>query len=260
VSIATWLHRVMLNVLRNGSSRWQQTVVGDTTRTTANVIRIDYKDEVIFLLGKDEKRFVTHVDLVKEASGFIRDSLKGCWKEGEEKTIRLPEQSAVAFNIYLDFCYRQVIDLRRSGEEKGWQGATYKKERFQRLVKSYVLGDMLRDDVFCNALIDAWFDLRSQEEITMEVETINTIFDRLPERSKLRLLVAHEAAYGISKDAFKEALPYCHPQLCKLIAETAVLEDHLPREKKKPEARPRCMYHLHPEESKSTIKVDETAM
>ena len=61
---------------------------------------VDFGNDITVLVGKHEKRFVAHKNVLCGSSGFLKDALKsGRWKEGKERIIRFPEQPPTAFNV-----------------------------------------------------------------------------------------------------------------------------------------------------------------
>lgn len=56
-------------------------------------------DDLVVLVGKDEKRFVLHQKIATRTSGFFRVICNGKWKESEERLFRLPEIDKDIFAI-----------------------------------------------------------------------------------------------------------------------------------------------------------------
>ena len=173
------------------------------------LIRIDFSEEVVVLVGVTEQRFFAHRDVLCDGSDFFKAACMGEWREVKDKTIRLSEQQPVAFRIYINWRYTASIDLWNGKYEqttyKGSDGNTYPQSgpRYERLLSCYVLGDMLRDEKLCNALINSYFELREMTKSTPQGSLVNQAFKRLPESSNLRLLMVHHLAFSAHINALK---------------------------------------------------------
>ena len=219
----------------------------------ANIPRVNYNDEVIVLVGEEEQRFVAHKDFLCANSEFFEAACSEKWRKGKDRIVRLPEQNPVSFNIYLNWRYLGIVDLWNGEAELRPQSdidgekLTSTGTRYNRLIRSYILGDMLQDTQFCNALISSWFSLVEETKRIPSSDKVNQIFESLPETSKLRQLVTHEIAYGLNVDDFKKDLESYSPGVLSAIAEVSVTERHLSNESKKPRTRGRCFYHIRAE-------------
>jgi hypothetical protein len=169
--------------------------------------------------------FVADPQAVRATSIFIRDALSECSREGKEKTIRLPEQDPNKFLVYLDFCHLNEIYLRDIPElERHFieDERDCNRDQFHRLYKCYVMGNMLKDNTFCNAIVDTWFDLRLDKSNRLSIETIEAIFENLPQGCQLQRLVACELGFGIAKEIFAGRMlseHECYAQICIAVAE-----------------------------------------
>jgi hypothetical protein len=242
------------SILTPSTKRQKSVIFLKQFQSRTDCSRINFSNEVTVLVGADEVKCVAHRDVLCAKSGFFRDALSGSWNEGKKKCISLPEQCPTAFNIYLNYRYQGMIDLESDGDPvRKHNGQTRRATTpiYERLINSYILGDMLRDNGFCNALIDAWFEVRyNMDGRVMSSTQVNTVFENLPETSKLRKLVAHDLAYSAAPKIFQHCLDDYHPEVWKAVARVSVRESvhEIGRELKSPQARPRCSYHIHEEE------------
>jgi hypothetical protein len=55
---------------------------------------------VTVLVGKEEKRFTLHQDAVCANSKFFKAACSKRWREGQERTVRLPEAQPDIFKLY----------------------------------------------------------------------------------------------------------------------------------------------------------------
>ena len=102
---------------------------------------------------------------------------------------------------------------------------TYKVDpRFERIVRSYMIGDMLRDVAFRNAVSDSCFELFEEGKDDMTTGTVNLAFDNLPEDSQFTRILAHQIAYTVNTDSFQSHLHTCVPSVWKALARETVLD------------------------------------
>ena len=165
--------------------------------------------------------------------------------------VHLPEQPPVAFSIYLNWRYTSSIDLLDGVEDAETHTATDESTkssrnlRYERLIQGYILGDMLQDDKFCNNMIDSYFELREATKASPSHYCINLAFDKLPDTSKLRLLIAHHLTHSTGGEAFEKAIENLLPEVWKAMATVSVKEREIPLARKTAWARGKCFYHKH---------------
>ena len=75
--------------------------------------RLDYGEEVILLVDPIEVRFIVHKNIVCGVSEFFWAACSGSWSETQESSscVRLPEQDADAFRIFLYWLYTSELQL-----------------------------------------------------------------------------------------------------------------------------------------------------
>lgn len=117
------------------------------------------------LVGSEQQKFVVHRDVLTKSSTFFQSAVKPSLFGPKDRQIKLPDQDAIAFEIYVNWLYSGAIDLWKDGEVvstyKTNCGRTYENggARYSRIIQSFALGDYVNDHEFCNALIDAYFDV-----------------------------------------------------------------------------------------------------
>ncbi|KAE9963886.1 hypothetical protein BLS_008835 [Venturia inaequalis] len=92
--------------------------------------------------------FLVHEDLFRANSPFFEAALGRDFIEAHDRIVKLPEHTPEAFQVYLRWVYarRIVIPITGDGEEM---------VKFSIMCRAYVLGDILQDVDFKDALIDA---------------------------------------------------------------------------------------------------------
>jgi hypothetical protein len=53
-----------------------------------------------------QQDFYAHEDLICPRSEFFQRAMKKCWKSGRDKAVRLAEEDAITFGLYLEYLYK----------------------------------------------------------------------------------------------------------------------------------------------------------
>lgn len=96
--------------------------------------------------------FSVHENLICSSSDFFNKAIQGDWKESGERLIRLREHSPDVFMIYLHWLYYHTLPVRI--DEPGPTG----NAEYLQLADAFILGDMLQDGGFQDAVMDAMMD------------------------------------------------------------------------------------------------------
>ena len=211
--------------------------------------KIDFAEEVTVYIGSTKRRFVAHSDVLTKSSTFFESALKPEWRELKERKIELPNLDATAFSIYLNWLYGGFVDLWKEGEVLKKYKNQYGKEleeagrRYERILHSYILGDYLGDDIFCNGMIDSYFDLHESTWQWPGITTCNLAFQELEETLKLRLLLIHHITFSASYDAFASSVDELDPEIVREVALVSIKDRE--NAEKTMDDRGRCYYHIH---------------
>jgi len=96
------------------------------------------------------KTYVVHESLFREASPFFEAAIGREWKEAEDRAVKLPEHTPEAFEIYLRWVY-----AHRILQPSPIVSLDNILVNVHNLSRAYVLGDVLLDPDFKDAIIDA---------------------------------------------------------------------------------------------------------
>lgn len=98
-------------------------------------------------VGSDDtsQDFVVHEWILRSHSPFFDAALRNHWKEAEERLVKLPSDDPEAFRFYVGWMYFHNISTDSGSESKS----------LLKLVHAYVLGDILQDGDFRDAMIDS---------------------------------------------------------------------------------------------------------
>lgn len=95
--------------------------------------------------GKNMKMFTVYEDTIRARSPFFDNAMSGEWKGKQERTVPLPDTEPAAFVLYMDFIHSDCIYLGEDG---------LSEDRALVFGPPYVLGDMLLDHDFKDAVVD----------------------------------------------------------------------------------------------------------
>lgn len=140
------------------------TITKNTERIFAKIVTVQrikprFKEILTVLGGPEEVPFKVWKDVLRSKSDFFRAACSERWPEGREGVVRLPEQSAAAFKIYVKWAYFGYIalDIALDMEGNYWDGPTPSDQDLQ--FELYFLGSHLQDSAFCKGMAEdnvAW--------------------------------------------------------------------------------------------------------
>lgn len=213
--------------------------------------RIDFGEVRTILVGTEEKSFTVHPNILIQTSTFFNSALSkdSCWREAQEKTIRLPEHDATTFSIYLNWLYSGFVDLWDGNEII--TGAGNQDLLYDRLISCYALGGYVGDDHFCNALIDSYFDLRNMFKAWPNTRICNRAYRELPENSKITLLILHHIAFVASESSLKSVIGELDSSLVKDIAVVGIEQMRRPGTGRTPWERGTKFYYIAEKEAQN---------
>lgn len=142
------------------------------------------------------KSFTVHEDLVRKSSPFFEAALSRDWTEAKERTVKLPEHSARAFELYMNWLYSSQSlvkvswDLSHKVMEESWSD----------LLESYLLGEYLQDTNFKDTIIDSMLEWTKDcdfDSCHVPATFAAKIYEKTTFGSPLRSLLLDFSVYGI---------------------------------------------------------------
>lgn len=171
--------------------------------------RYDYFDIVTVLVGPEETKFILPETIVCRESKFFQCACNGEWKEAAEKTVKLPEVQPHSFGVFFGWLNTEELDFSKSAHEDAPSkyDQSMSHEAFNtivdRIVESFIIGDMLQSPRFCNTLVD---ELRRLVDGTALVparpERHPSLFNELLQNSTIRRLVVDYTAFYLREEEF----------------------------------------------------------
>ncbi|KAF1844021.1 uncharacterized protein K460DRAFT_357663 [Cucurbitaria berberidis CBS 394.84] len=133
--------------------------------------------KVIVDEGESSKSFFVHKDLITRRSGFFRKALNSYgkdgslqWLEGEEGSVKLPEDEPAVFGSYAQLLYQgrlpiyEKVPTITADDKKAFAGALSKvsNEEYLLLAKLYVFCEKIQDVEAKGTLISAFVEATSR--------------------------------------------------------------------------------------------------
>ncbi|KAK5734334.1 hypothetical protein LTR17_008998 [Elasticomyces elasticus] len=148
---------------------------------------------VELIVGTEAVPLRVHESLLRPHSAFFDAALNKCWKEGNEKIIRLPEEELRIVTKYVQFLYTSKIHIDKT---KDWipRYSSAGIPEHLALAELYVFGERVQDVTFKNATMAAWV-ARVCEPVTGEKydfpdnKAIDMIYEGTTSGSLARLFV-----------------------------------------------------------------------
>ncbi|KKP05528.1 hypothetical protein THAR02_02345 [Trichoderma harzianum] len=117
-----------------------------------------YKDGSLDLRGRaltvtvgstDPVMFSVHEHLICRTSDYFKTAMKAHWETSTSGSIALKEEDPEVFEVYLHWLYFETLPVRN--DSPGSEG----NAEYAQLAKAYVLGELLQDVNFKDAVLDA---------------------------------------------------------------------------------------------------------
>lgn len=185
-----------------------------------------FNDPVRIDVGVDSDRetFHTSAELLATRSVFFRKALSKEWKECTDRVIRLPEDSAEIFSLYMHLLHTGELAIRVDHNGDAWSG----DEQYKLLTRLYVLAEKLQDVKTKNAALKAItkFSLEVHVEPNGKnrnhlpsIEHVNTIYGGTVAGSMARKLLVHMYVYDKTSAWDPRAEAWSKEFVCDFAAE-----------------------------------------
>lgn len=108
--------------------------------------------------GADSQTFKLHKDIAIKSSDFLAAATMNGWKEAKRGTLKLPEETPDAFEIFEAFMYTgRIFSHKDDDDHIDNDGVTHNRE-WSRLSATWLLGERLQASALRDAVIDALID------------------------------------------------------------------------------------------------------
>ncbi|CAH0030527.1 unnamed protein product [Clonostachys rhizophaga] len=205
---------------------------------------LDLTGQMIEVIVGAEKHapFTIHENVICASSQFFKKAMSGDWSESRSRSVRLADEDPEIFHIYTQWLYHDTFPVQI--DSPGVKG----NAEYLLLAKAYVLGDLLQDGNFKDAVLDAMIEkttsrLSDGKTLFPVGPVIRHIYDNTMESSEARrLLVDLYTQHGQGDWLRKQACPEDLPKEFLYDLAVAVLDKRDPLWGSTPEP---CAYHQH---------------
>ncbi|KAK5732051.1 hypothetical protein LTR17_010887 [Elasticomyces elasticus] len=179
----------------------------------AKRMKSSYIDLITVLAGSEEAPFAVHEESLCYQSPFFAAACHREWKEGEEKTVRVPTVEPDTFELYAHWVYRGEINLElvplldRTAEDKKYgprlETTQTHKDDVEQLIKLYVAADMLLDEYLKNKVVDELVGFSLDWDggnLCIEPYHIEHLYAHTSGESLLRLLIVYSVTSTMGRE------------------------------------------------------------
>ncbi|KAI8939493.1 hypothetical protein NX059_003264 [Plenodomus lindquistii] len=163
----------------------------------------NYHGFIQVLVGKDGKEqfFDVHEELITSRSAFFKAAMSGNWQESKERCVKLPEDDAPTFKLYLHFLYTGKIAITSEALDARIEA----RDHIRTIARLYILAEKLQDVITRNATVEEMLEAcrtpnSDGETYCMGTETVNIIYEGSPPGSPMRRLVVDIYTCRATKD------------------------------------------------------------
>ena len=193
------------------------------------------------LVGNPPETFIVHENLIRKSSPFFENAMHGPWTESRKRKIPLKDEDPKVFAIYIQWLYRgpEIPVVPEAGD------------RYFTLSDAYIMGDMLQDNSFKDAVLEslhAQTGVEDQQGNTFlpGAGVVSKIYEKTPESSGIRRYLVDLYTHVVAASNFRDCSfsnSYPSPFLFFLVSELMRFRD-----KEKHLRQPLvdlCPYHSH---------------
>ncbi|PVH96596.1 hypothetical protein DM02DRAFT_484747, partial [Periconia macrospinosa] len=147
----------------------------------------------------EQQTFLVHEEILCNCSEFFRRAMNGDWAESSDRVVKLPEDEADTFELYLNLVYTGNIPIKKDTPTPRDNDASDDEDGFDPLhilVRIYILAEKLQDVLAKNQLVRSLLALlvetdRNGYYYRFVAYTIFIIYDETPKNSGLRRIAIH---------------------------------------------------------------------
>ena len=149
---------------------------------------MDYLKTIRVLVGAEEKEYIIPEYLLTSTSAFFKVAGSQKWKEGQDRTVRLPEQDLELWTAYLHWKFTHSLTASKgSGSSKK---SETKVDGWQRVILLWITADQLQDLHLQNKAADQILAyLKDRKDIAGPDNVSIAWASSVPESSLRRLLI-----------------------------------------------------------------------
>lgn len=222
---------------------------------TIFILRSHGENIIVVWVGRDTAatKFYVDADLAIQHSEFFSAALKDGSKEAEERTVRLPdldEGMAAAFEDFHSFLSSGKVTSGETDESAKYD-AEKGSEEWDRLVDSWILGNVLVSGSFKDAVVDAMVHKTLTNSVPIDIHM--DLYQNSSDSAPIRKLVVDIAVHIWYEEDIATLDPDDEPKLqAKFLRDVAVAFHKVKQLSKAEQAKDPiesseggCHYHEH---------------
>lgn len=169
---------------------------------------------LLVLVGPKEERFMIHKELICAKSKFFEAACSRRWKEGLEKTIRMPEVGPNLFQQYIAWIHINDLDIARV-----YINDKQSPDDQRMLLGLYMFGDIVDDIALRKKTLGLLVSLTNVwKKFYPSVSGVSWVYTGTPPGSPLRKLIVDKYIYCVNPDSFARYIDKFPAQFMKDIA------------------------------------------
>ncbi|KAI4851213.1 hypothetical protein E4T44_02270 [Aureobasidium sp. EXF-8845] len=195
-----------------------------------------FQGTVTLIVGKEEKAYTLHKELLCFYSDYFRAAFNGSFKEATERKIELPDVEISLFDAFQFWLYTRDL-----------QGPTRVLEQFQFLINMWILGDQYQIPLVQNQVMDRIF-VKREESLSFSITLVPEVYAKTVAGSPLRKAIIEIIGWTMRLhewETWKTTSGWTNESLTDLML--AVHQARLSREVEFPNLpkRDKCFFHVH---------------
>lgn len=162
------------------------------------------------LIGPEEVKSMVHKELLTSHSNFFRAALNGCFKEAEDRIVRLRDEDAGVFRFFVHWLYHKRFPNKHDAGDlyQMWAGeSTNGADTMENLVFLYVFCEKYDAPELKIKTITCLYEHLDDPAMGCplpDVETVKFVFDSLHESSPLCNLLADAHCHWANDDIWSD--------------------------------------------------------
>ncbi|KAI4627127.1 uncharacterized protein J4E87_004469 [Alternaria ethzedia] len=204
----------------------------------------------------DHEDFTVHEWLIRESSTLIHATLLSDQSERKERTISLPDYKPKDFKIYMQWLYTERVLMESGLDDEAQMDASC-----QSLIKGYLLGCHLGDEMYRDTIMDFLLEWNYQICTSYRhrpiFESVKTVFDSTELGDPLRKFMVDFTVWNASHDFWVKNYEDFPDHFVAMVSIGHSFRSHyggdppISSVKKRP-----CLYHCHTDETCYTKRLD----
>lgn len=206
---------------------------------------MDLTEDVVVLVGPEEKRYTLHKDALIRRSTFFKAALTREFRESKENLVKLPEADVEAFAIFAQWIYgKEAVYV----DEQNTCLETDDHEVRNLMVKTYIFADQLGSLELQNQIVTDYIAGLNTARVVPASEDVSLAYSSLPEQSLMRKVMVDHTVASCQVRWLKEKYNHFPGEFMRDLPVGFAEAAKCGKRPTPTNQRPKCEYHVHNEE------------